>query len=184
MKGIIFNITESFLTDNYGEDKFDEIITACNLITQEPFVAPGTYPDEDLLEIVAKASVILGLTPAQFLKKLGHYTFLQLSTKYPVFVAPYKHPKDFLKTIEDIVHVEVRKLYKDTYLPTFQYSEPSDDSLIITYYSKRKLYKLMEGLIDGVAEHFKTPIEQQHSVYEKDGLEYCDFKLQFANEYE
>ena len=59
-----------------------------------------------------------------------------------------------LKTVDGVIHVEVRKLYDDTYLPVFQYQEPAEDQLIITYYSKRKLYPFMEGLIEGVSLHF------------------------------
>ena len=180
MKGIIFNITENYITENYGEDKLDEIIADCSLITKEPFVGPGTYPDDDLIEIITKASLKLEMTNAQFLKKLGHYTFPILASRFPNFVTPYNHPKEFLKTVESIIHVEVRKLYQGTRLPTFQYAEPANNELVITYHSKRKLYSFMEGLIDGVADHFNTPIEQSHKIYGKDGSEYCDFHIIFA----
>lgn len=180
MKGIIFNITENFIMEHYGEDTFDEIIEKCELETKEPFVGPGTYPSSDLVEIVAKSSEILTIDQAEFLKKLGVFAFASLAGRYPNFVTPYKHPKAFLKTIDGIIHVEVKKLYQDAKPPTFQYSEPNEDELIITYYSKRKLYSLMEGLIIGVADHFKSPIDQTHNVYSNNGAEYCDFHLKFT----
>ena len=180
MKGIIFNIAEGFITDSYGEDTFDDIIANCNLETTEPFVAPGTYPDSDLIEIVVKSSEKLDITVDEFLKKLGHYTFGKLAARLPNFVEPHTHPKDFLKTVENVIHVEVRKLYQGSQLPTFQYAEPSENELIITYFSERKLYALMEGLIDGVAEHFGVATEQSNKIYEKDGAELCDFHLKFA----
>ena len=180
MKGIIFNIAEGFIIDKYGENIFEEIIANCKLQTTEPFVAPGTYPDSDLMEIVVKSADKLDLTVDEFLKKLGNYTFAKLAERYPNFVKQYNHPKDFLKTVETVIHVEVRKLYKDTQLPSFQYAEPSEKELIITYFSERKLYALMEGLIDGVADYFGVPIDQTHHIYKKDGTEYCDFHLKFA----
>ena len=42
MKGIIFNIAESFIVENHGEDVFDDIIANCQLETKEPYVGPGT----------------------------------------------------------------------------------------------------------------------------------------------
>lgn len=179
MKGIIFNITEDFISEKFGDDKYDEIMKSCSLITKEPFVGPGTYPDEDMMQIVVKSTQVLKMEVAEFVKQLGRYTFFKLAELFPDYVTPYNHPKDFLKTVEDIIHVEVRKLYKDTQLPTFQYQEPSPNELIITYYSKRKLYALMEGLIEGVGEYFKHPIKQTHFVYQKDDKELCDFKLTF-----
>ena len=61
MKGIIFTIFEDFITDNYGAETYEQIISECNLQTKEPFVGPGTYPDSDLMEIVGKATAKLGI---------------------------------------------------------------------------------------------------------------------------
>lgn len=179
MKGIIFNITEGFIIKKYGEEQLDLILSHCTLITKEPYVAPGTYPDEDLMEIVSKASKCLEISPDDFLVSLGRYSFSQLASRYSNFLTGFDNAKDFLKTIESVVHVEIQKLYTDAYLPTFQYKEPSENKLIITYYSKRKLYPLMQGLISGVGDHFNTSIKQRHIIYEKDGKEYCDFFLEF-----
>ena len=180
MKGIIFNITENFIADNFGEEVYDEIIETCNLITTEPFVGPGTYPDEDLVEILVKSSEKLDIPVPELLKKLGEYSFRKLADRHPGFLAGFTHPKPFLKTVDGIIHVEVKKLYNGAYLPTFEYAEPADDELIITYFSERKLYPFMEGLINGVAGYFEQPITQSHRVYDKNGVEYCDFHLKFS----
>lgn len=179
MKGIIFNITESFIIDKFGEDAYDAIMNASKLETDQPFVGPGTYPDKDLMEIVVNAAKYTEMSPGEFLKQLGKYSFFKLAERHPGYVAPHNHPKDFLKTVDGVVHVEVRKLYTETQLPTFTYSEPSPNQLVITYFSKRKMYDFMEGLIEGVAEYFKHPIKQERTIYEKDGVEVADFKLTF-----
>ena len=65
-------------------------------------------------------------------------------------------------------------------LPTFTYQEPAENELIIVYYSERKLYALMEGLIDGVADYFKETIVQKHRIMKQDEHEVCEFHLQFS----
>jgi hypothetical protein len=180
MKGIIFNIAEQYITDKYGADKYEAILENCSLATREPFVGPGTYPDEDLVEILVKSSASLNITVADLLKDLGFYSFAKLAGRHPGFLEGFTHPKDFLKTVDGIIHVEVRKLYQGSKLPVFQYAEPSENELIITYYSERKLYPFMEGLILGVERHFKVPIQLEHSIYQKDGSEFCDFHLRFS----
>ena len=181
MKGIIFNIAEAFIRTEYGDEAYDKIVSHSSFQTNEPFVGPGTYPDSDFLEMVGKAISELGLEPAIFLKKFGHFAFFKLAERHPNFLSGMEHPKDFLKTVNDVVHVEVRKLYSQAYLPTFTYADPSEDELVITYHSKRKLYPFMEGLIDGVATYFKTPILQEQVIYQKNGEEFCDFKLKFEH---
>lgn len=160
MKGIIFNITEAFLAENFGEDVCSEIMDSCPFLTKDPFVSPGTYPDEDLILLVNKASEKLKISIPAIQKNLGHFAFFKLIAAYPHFIEPFHHPKKFLLTVESVIHVEVRKLYRDSYLPTFSYVDPAPDRLIITYHSRRKLYSLMEGLIDGVGEYFNVPIKQ------------------------
>ena len=170
---------EEFIVENYGEATFDEILDECTLKTKEPFVGPGTYPDEDLMEIVIKASEKLGITPDQALFAYGKYIFPKLVAAVPKFVEPYDHPKDFLKTINDVIHIEVKKMYSHAYTPEFKYFDTEEDKLIIQYSSKRKLYALMGGLIEGVANYFDYTIRQSRKVHDLNGKEVCDFSLYF-----
>ena len=179
MKGIIFNSLERFIITHYGEDTLDEIMENCSLDTQDPFVGPGTYPDQDFSKLIQSTIQQLGTSRKAFMVHFGQYTFDELKTRHPNFLVKYDHPKAFLLTVESIIHVEVEKLYNGTYLPTFQYHSPSPQELTITYYSKRKMYDLMEGIINGVAEHFSIGIQQTRHIYKKEGQEFCDFYLKF-----
>jgi len=180
MKGIIFNLLESYISETFGEEKYEQIIGQCQLKTTDPFVAPGTYPDEDLIEIVVNTSKVLNISVPDALKGFGRFAFPNLAEKFPFFVEPYHHPKPFLMSIENIIHVEVRKLFKDAYTPQFIYNDTAPNTLTITYNSKRKLYDFMAGLIDGVGAYFKMPIQQTHRIYQKNGEEVCDFELTFS----
>ena len=113
MKGIVFNLLEDFIIDGWGEEAYDEIISLCPLRTKEPFIGPGTYEDADLLAIVGKAAETLSVSVPEAVHAFGKYCFPKLASKYPMFLEGHKHPKTFLKTIDDVIHVEVKKLFKD-----------------------------------------------------------------------
>lgn len=179
MKGIILNITEQFLKEKFGEDLLAEVRNDSVLSTQTYFSGPGTYPDADWMELVHKASAILRMTVIELQISLGNFTFMQLAEKFPQFVTPYKHPKDFLLTVEHMIHVDVRKMYADSNPPRFLYADNSANELTITYISERKLYAFMEGILNGVQEYFKVPFMQEQFVYIEDGVEQCDFRLTF-----
>ena len=83
-------------------------------------------------------------------------------------------------TLENIVHVEVRKLYKDADPPRFSFADPGPDELVINYQSGRRLYDFMDGLIEGVGEHFDTAIEYTREIIAENGAEYCQYHLKFA----
>jgi hypothetical protein len=133
-----------------------------------------------MLEILRVTTNKLGIQTATILRLIGQYTFGQLANRYPNFVEPYDDAKKFLMTVDGIIHVEVRKLYQETQLPVFQYYDNAQDLLTITYYSKRKLYSFMEGLIEGVAQHFAVKIHQNHEIFEKDGEEFFNLNLKFS----
>ena len=170
------------MSENFGDEKYEEILNECSLKTKEPFIGPGTYPDEDLMAITNKAVEKLGITLPEALRAFGKFSFLQMGKKFPDFLKPYDHPKPFLKTIESVIHVEVKKLYQDADPPRFIYKEPAANRLTIKYESKRRLCQYMEGLIDGVADFYKSPIQYKQKTCMLEGGGECEFDLTFSSE--
>ena len=180
MKGVVFNLLEAFIEENLGEGKYEEILDECTLMTKEPFVGPGTYPDQDLMTIVAATIKAAGISLPEALRTFGSFCFHKLSALYPGFVTPYSHPKQFLMSVESVIHVEVKKLYEDASPPGFTYIDPASDRLIIQYRSERSLCQFMEGLIDGVAGHFQSPVHYKQRTCMLDGAVVCEFDLTFV----
>lgn len=178
MKGIIFNAFEQFVIANHGEDFFDDVLARCSLATHEPFVGPGTYPDEDLLELVGQTVKQLGVPLPDALRAFGRFAFPALASAFPVCVRPHGDARSFLRSVDDVIHVEVRKLHPDAATPTFHYRDDGD-ALVIEYHSPRALCHVMEGLIDGVADHFSQPISQRQLQCTASGAPHCEFRLEF-----
>jgi hypothetical protein len=61
----------------------------------------------------------------------------------------------FLEQIEDYIHVEVRKLYPEAELPSFECDTSQPGCLRLTYRSTRPFAALAEGLIRGCIAHFR-----------------------------
>ncbi|MBU0728156.1 MAG: heme NO-binding domain-containing protein [Proteobacteria bacterium] len=181
MKGIIFNLLEGFITDNYGEDEYEGVLSRCQLKMGDPgvIVGPGTYPDEDFMQIVAETARLLDNSVPDVFRAFGRYAIPKLVERYPRFFSPYSHPKDFLKTVDFIHHIEIVKLYKDAETPKFSAEDPFADTLVMKYSSARKLCYLVEGLIDGLADHYGVPIEHSQTRCMIHGDEQCVFNLRF-----
>jgi predicted hydrocarbon binding protein len=180
MKGIIFNLLEDFLTEHLGEERFEELIEGCSLKTREPFVGPGSYPDEDLLAIVDRTVEVTGMTKPEALRAFGKFCIGRLSQKYPFFFDRHDHAKAFIKTLNAMHSLEVKKLYADAKPPEFVMEDPSPDRLIMRYVSERKLCPLVEGLIEGVAEHYRSSIRYRQRRCMLEGEPSCEFELEFA----
>jgi predicted hydrocarbon binding protein len=74
----------------------------------------------------------------------------------------------------------VKKLYADAKPPEFVMEDPSPDRLVMRYTSERKLCALMEGLIEGVSEHYRSPIRYRQRQCMLEGGPSCEFELEFA----
>jgi len=182
MKGVIFNLLESYIAENLGEEELEKILSEAPLKTKEPFVGPKTYPDEDLSAIIATASRISGITEQEIVRRFGRFCFPELAEKYPLFIEPHRHPKPFLKSVNSIIHVEVKKLYLDAKPPEFTYEDPSEDRLIIKYTSKRRLCQFMEGMIEGVGNFFNYPVKYTQRTCMLENAPACEFHLVFSPE--
>jgi predicted hydrocarbon binding protein len=177
MKGVIFNYLEDFIGGEYGLDKWEQLLTKCPMKGNGVFVGPQTYPDADFLAIVTVALSELGLDLDEMLRKFGAYVFQRLAADFPNYLEGYSQPKDFLLSVEDVIHTEVRKLMKGSYTPEFKYRVLGVNELEIQYHSRRRLCMLMEGILDGVGQHFDVPLNYEHEKCTRCGDEYCLFSV-------
>jgi len=96
---------------------------------------------------------------------------------HPEFLVGVEHPLDFLEGVERYIHVEVRKLYPDAELPTFECERKSDDHLVMVYSSGRHFEDLCEGLIKGAVLHFQREASIEREALD-DGRERFSIQLQ------
>lgn len=179
MKGVIFNLLESFVVENFGEEKYEDILFETKLLTQEPFVDAGIYPDEDFLAIVGKTCDKLGITVDEACHAFGKYCFKELVGLYPVFLKGISDAKSFIEVVDGVIHVEVLKLYPDAELPKFDYKSDSEKTLNIKYTSPKKLCQFMEGIIHGCAEYFNEEVKIKQSCCYHKGDDHCMLHLDF-----
>ena len=74
----------------------------------------------------------------------------------------------FLHAVQDVIHIEVKKLNPDAILPEFEFIAETDDHLSLIYKSPRHLCYFCEGLIHGLAQHTgqEVKVSQSECVHE------------------
>jgi heme-NO-binding protein len=112
-----------------------------------------SYPDGDLLALVARTSEAGGVPVPDVLRRFGSHLFQTLATLYPVFVDGVESPLELLGAIETSVHGEVKKLYPDAEFPRFEV-RAAPGRLEMTYRSRLPLADLAEGMIRGCIAWF------------------------------
>ncbi|MEO1037655.1 MAG: heme NO-binding domain-containing protein [Pseudomonadota bacterium] len=179
MKGIVFNIFNDLVTDNFGYETWDTLIDRTGPASDAVYTSAGVYPDEELVAYVTELSKITGASAAELIRTFGKYMMHKFKSIHPEFLE--KHTaKTFLESVHDVIHVEVKKLHPDSLLPTFEYESSAEDRLTMIYSSPRKLCYLAEGLIFGVSEVFGEAIELEHPQCMHEGASSCRLELRFG----
>jgi hypothetical protein len=177
MKGIIFNLLEEVVTSNYGDDKWDELITAAGV--DGVYTSLGSYPDESIQELVAAATRMLGLTSFEVLRWFGQQAMPLLVTRYPGFFSSQPSTRPFLLSVNSIIHPEVRKVYPGADVPTFEFRDALDGGLMMGYRSPRRLCALAQGFTEGAAAHYGETVLFEHRECMHKGDERCLCHISF-----
>lgn len=159
MKGVVFTEFIEMVEDKFSPEVADRIIGESDLPSGGAYTAVGTYDHEEIIQLVQALGRESEIPIPELVRTFGQHLFGRLVATYPQFLEGVESTLDFLARVEDVIHVEVRKLYPDAELPTFAFSKPDGDCLELDYHSPRPFADLAEGLILGCAEHFGENIK-------------------------
>lgn len=157
MKGIIFNLLEKVVTAAYGEDTWDDLIEESGVAGA--YTSLGSYPDEEIEALVAAACHRTGLSRSQVLQWFGQQALPLMRDAYPHLFTGHACSRDFVLSVNDKIHPEVRKLYPEASCPFFHVKAASDDEVTIEYKSPRDLAELAHGFIVGAAHLYDDKVE-------------------------
>jgi hypothetical protein len=184
VKGIIFNLLETVVTEEHGDDAWDDLLDAAGV--EGSYAALGNYPDAELLRLLALMPEAFGGDRDEQLRWFGRGAMPILAERYAVFFEQPADTRSFLLTLNNIIHAEVRKLYPDADVPTFDFDPiagvepPPGDSLVMGYQSTRRLCALAEGFILGAADHYGEAVAIEQPRCMNRGDERCALVCSFA----
>lgn len=171
MKGIIFTEFLEMVETTFGLEVVDAIIESSDLKSEGAYTSVGTYDFNEMVQLLTSLSSKVNASANDLLFSFGHYLFGGLLKTHPEVVSSYKNPLNLLNSIEDHIHVHVKKLYPDAELPSFKVLERTDNSLIMVYSSSRGLYALAHGLMDKTFEHFNKKVKIDFELLNEKGTE-------------
>ncbi|MDM7859301.1 heme NO-binding domain-containing protein [Alteromonas sp. ASW11-36] len=177
MKGIIFLKLEEFVEATFDEYAWDAVLTEVELASGGAYTSGLLYDDDEFFTIFVELCKQKALDPIEAQRLFGRWIFAQLMAISPHDMTGYTDVFGFLRAVQDVIHVEVQKIYIDALLPTFEFIEETDTTLRMRYVSPRKLHYFCEGLILSLAEHLQQPVEitLTESTQEKDDS--CLFEI-------
>ncbi|MFZ4758976.1 MAG: heme NO-binding domain-containing protein [Burkholderiaceae bacterium] len=154
MKGMVFTEFLEMVEARWSPDLADELLESTQLASGGHYTAVGTYGHEELVALVKGLSARVGAEVPDLVRAFGQHMFGRFVQGYPGFFENVDDAFVFLSRIEDVIHVEVLKLYPDALLPRFDVESGDDDTMTLIYRSSRHFEDLAHGLIEGCLAHF------------------------------
>jgi hypothetical protein len=158
MKGLVFTEFLDFVETQMGADMVDDIIDDCELSTGGAYTAVGTYPFSELRDLLLAVVKRSGAQPGDLLRAFGHKLCDTFASGYGQYFDSAGSLFQLLASIDDHIHVEVRKLYPDAELPSMRIAGRSPDQMLLDYRSERGLEALAEGLIEATSNYYREPV--------------------------
>lgn len=154
MKGMVFTELLKMAESVMGENAVDEVLDDLDLESGGAYSAIGNYSCAELFTLVTAFGARLDMPLDQLQYQFGEWMFAHFAANYGVFFEGKANAFDMLDAIEDEVHVEVRKLYPNVELPSFQTDRPGAGQFRMIYHSDRPLVDFCHGLISACVAHF------------------------------
>ncbi|MGB2683573.1 MAG: heme NO-binding domain-containing protein [Olleya sp.] len=171
MKGIVFTEFLELVEDKFGLEMVDNIITSSTLESDGVYTAVGTYSFSEMLQLLTHLSENTGISIDNLLLVYAEHFFSVIENSYPGLLATYKDPIEMISSIENHIHVEVRKIYPDSELPTFEVVEKTENSLVMIYTSSRAMHHFGLGLMNKTFAHFNATETIDLQKIKEDGTE-------------
>lgn len=179
MKGVVFNTLEHVVVRDFGEDAWDDLLDAAG--ADGAYTSLGSYDDTDLYALAGAAAERFGMTGDEVVRWFGVNALPVFATTYPHFFSTQTSARNFVLSLNEIIHPEVRKLYPGADVPEFDFdtSAGADGPLRMTYRSARRLCSFAEGLLEGAGTHFGEEATVTQPSCMKRGDDACVLEVSF-----
>jgi len=163
LKGIVFREFIDMVESQFSLETADAIIQLSSLSTHGAYTTVGTYPHQEMVDLVGNLSAHTGQSVPDLLRHFGRHLFGRFVEIHPNFTNAFTDVFSLLNALEHTIHVDVNKLYRDTELPTFSYEQDDQQQMVFVYRSRRNMADFAHGLIEGCIAHFKEGITIQRA---------------------
>ncbi|WP_299807391.1 heme NO-binding domain-containing protein [uncultured Shewanella sp.] len=159
MKGIIFAEFLDLVEDTFGLDICQKMLDENE--NDGVYTSVGTYDHKDLVKLIISLSKLTGVSADELQRIYGKSVFNTLYNSLPGLEGKADSTFSFIKSVEEYIHIEVKKLYPNANPPSFNFISASKTRLVMDYLSARCMSHVCLGLIQGCADHFAENINIQ-----------------------
>jgi Haem-NO-binding len=172
MHGIILSELKRFVQAKHGDDAWRKLLRLANR-PSAVYLANEVYPDEDAVAIIAAAASMTGRPAEAIQEDFGEYIAPHLLEIYGAIMRPSWRTLDIIENTEDHVHRVVRMKNPGAKPPELRCARVSEDEVVLSYTSPRRMCAVAKGIGRGLAVHFGERLEIVESACMHRGAPAC-----------
>ena len=158
MKGVVFTEFLSMLDTKFDPIFIENLLEEARLPSGGVYTSVGTYDYKEMITLVTLLSEKTGLGIPVLKKAFGEYLLGVFIRQHPSMFDSDDNTFTVLTRLNNSIHVDVRKLYPDAELPTFNHQWLDQNRLELIYQSPRPFADVAEELITACIGHFNDTI--------------------------
>ncbi|RTZ16675.1 guanylate cyclase [Vibrio aquaticus] len=176
MKGIIFTEFMDLVEQKFGLETLDNVLLEAG--DSGVYTAVGSYDHRNLVKLIVQLSKTTGISPEDLQRVFGQSVFSNLYNSLPSnnSLQGCKTSFQFIRLVEDYIHIEVKKLYSEANPPRFDFISETEGELVFDYHSARCMSHVCLGLLEGCADFFNEQLAIEMSCM-NDGGNQVRFKV-------
>lgn len=157
MQGLIFKELKDYLSKKLGSEFWDDLRKQAGV--QTTLYAPvQSYPDTELLALLAKGAERLGVPIQGMLEEFGRYTAQGFFRTRSHFINPQWDYLELLMHGPEILAQIEKHHTSDSPAASLQVARDAPDQVTMRYSSPRKLCSFAKGMMKGLAKHYHVEI--------------------------
>ena len=161
MRGTVFVEFVSHLEERFGLEEVDSVIEELRetLSTQGAYTTVGNYPHGELLAIATHVCEHTDTSIENLIGEFARFLLQAFHSMHPEYFTNADDLMQFLDSIEQLIHKDVRKLYSDAVPPDVHLERHEDGSATLHYSSHRPMAPLAHALVLASSEMFNEPVD-------------------------
>lgn len=172
MHGLVLVELKKHVEQAYGAPTWTALLHAAGL-GGRVYTAMAEVPDEEVGALVQAAAAATGTSPAAVLQGFGRFLAPDLIATYSFLVPASWTALDVVERTESTIHTVVRTRGGGARPPVLQATRLSETRVQVRYASERRLCALAKGIVEGVGDHYGTPLVVTESTCMSSGGPYC-----------
>lgn len=176
MHGAILYSFGQYVRQHHGEDVWQDLLRDSRY-RNEAFVPTGTYPDEEMVALIARLAQRSGRSAMAIQEELGEFLVPGLVTMYGAFISPQWRALDMIEHTEETIHKVVRMRDRAAQPPELVCRRVAPDRLTLIYGSQRRMCAVARGIIAGVGKHYGEALEIEETRCMLRGDARCEMSI-------